>query len=88
LGDALVVAYGGQPIEERDLVGYLIVGMTLVAPAGDPAALIAMRANEELTNRTYDAAVRPELPPEVRAVLLENLADERRHLAWILGSAR
>jgi hypothetical protein len=44
---------------------------------------MAMRGNEELTNRRYDAALKDELPESCRTVVANNRNDERRHLAWI-----
>ena len=61
----------------------MIEGFTKVASRGDRSALQAMRGNEELTNRSYEAALKEKLPADVRALLEKNLADERRHLAWI-----
>ncbi len=78
-----VVRYGGQPKRTRDFKGFVIEGFTKVASRGDRSALQAMRGNEELTNRSYEAALKDNLPADVRALLEKNLADERRHLAWI-----
>jgi uncharacterized protein (TIGR02284 family) len=79
----VVKAFGGKPPEKRDLKGYVIQGFTKVMSRGDRSALLAMRGNEELTNRSYEAALKRDLPPEVRSLLERNLTDERRHLAWI-----
>lgn len=52
---------------------------------GDKAILEAMRTNEDDTNTAYARAVdHPDVSPEVRQVLSQNLADERRHCDWIL----
>jgi hypothetical protein len=50
---------------------------------GTVGALRAMRMNEKLTNKTYDKAVRLDLPPMALEVVTRNLEDERRHLAAI-----
>ena len=50
---------------------------------GDRSAVLAMRGNEELMNRTYAAALEKELPHEVRVIVERNYQDEKKHLAWI-----
>lgn len=80
---AMVLAYGGKPAKRRGLMGPLIEGFTAALATGNRTALLAMRGNEELTNRTYAAALRQPLPEGVRALIARNYADERRHLAWI-----
>jgi rubrerythrin len=51
---------------------------------GDKAILQAMKSNEEDTNTAYGRAVEHEdTPAQVKATLEQNLADERRHHAWI-----
>ncbi len=56
---------------------------------GDKAILLAMRSNEDDTNTAYSRAVEhPEITAEMREVLEQNLADERRHCEWILQSLR
>jgi hypothetical protein len=54
---------------------------------GDKAILEAMRTNEDDTNTAYGRAVEhPEATAEIRQVLEQNLADERRHCSWILNA--
>lgn len=79
----LVRAAGGEPAIKRDLKGFLIEGFTAVMSRGDRSALMAMLGNEELTTRTYEAALKTELSADARAVVERNFADESRHLAWI-----
>ena len=55
----------------------------LNAMGGTVGALRAMRTNEKLTNRSYDKALDFYMPPLGQAIVLENLKDERRHLATI-----
>ena len=78
-------ACGGEPDIRRDVKGFFIQGFTSITSMGDRSALYAMRMNEQLTNRSYDAALNHELPDRVRDVLERNRDDERRHLAWIQG---
>ncbi|AUX21883.1 ferritin [Sorangium cellulosum] len=80
---ALVTSLGGAPAQTRDLKGKLIEGFTAITSFGDQSALLAMRGNEELTNRKYEAALNEALTVEARAVVERNRADEQRHLAWI-----
>jgi uncharacterized protein (TIGR02284 family) len=75
--------YGGTPAEHTDIKGFFIAGFTKVASRGDRSALLAMLGNEELTNRSYEAALEHDLPDDVQALFRRNLSDERRHLAWI-----
>lgn len=75
---------GGTPEVHRDLKGFVIEGFTALMSRGDHSALLAMRGNEELTNRVYKAALEMEdLTPEARTVIERNYADEQRHVSWI-----
>lgn len=80
---AMVIAYGGKPAKRRGLMGPFIEGFTAVLAMGNRTALLAMRGNEELTNRAYAAALKRSLPERVRELIASNYADERRHVAWI-----
>jgi uncharacterized protein (TIGR02284 family) len=80
---AHVTSLGGIAARTRDLKGKLIEGFTAVTSMGDQSALLAMRGNEELTNRQYQAALDESLTSEARAIVERNYADEQRHLAWI-----
>lgn len=74
----------GEPIAvHRDFKGAILEGMTRLRSRGTLGALRAMRMNEKLTNRTYDKAAHVYMPPIGQVIVLENLADERRHLAAI-----
>jgi uncharacterized protein (TIGR02284 family) len=79
----VVVAAGGTPEAKADVKGFFIEGFTAITSRGDHSALLAMRGNEELTTRTYKAALGETLTPEARTVIERNFADEQRHLAWI-----
>lgn len=75
---------GHTPIEaHRDFKGVILEGMTRLRSRGTLGALRAMRMNEKLTNRTYDKASEVYMPPLGQVIVIENLADERRHLAAI-----
>lgn len=76
---------GGAPKEvSRDFKGILLEGMTaLRSVTGTLGALKAMRMAEKLTNSTYDSALALDLPGHVRAVVMVNREDERRHLSVI-----
>jgi uncharacterized protein (TIGR02284 family) len=77
--------YGEQPPSySPDFKGFLIQGFTAIRSAtGTEGALKAMKTNEELTNRTYLKALGRGFPPDVRAIVERNYADEQRHLRSI-----
>lgn len=75
---------GRMPVEaHRDVKGMILEGMTKLRSRSTLGALRAMRMNEWLTNRIYDRSAEFFMPPIGQAIVLENLADERRHLAAI-----
>jgi hypothetical protein len=75
---------GGEPVEaHRDFKGVILEGMTRLRSRGTLGALRAMRMNEKLTNRGYDKAAGVYMPPIGQVIVVENLTDERRHLAAI-----
>jgi uncharacterized protein (TIGR02284 family) len=79
-----VRALGGEPDVRKDWKGFLIEGFTAIMAQGDRSALMAMRGNEELTNKVYQNAVEmADLTPEIRSLLERNYSDEQRHLQWI-----
>lgn len=80
---AMVRQFGGEPAERGDIKGFFIQAFTKIVSHGDRSALMAMRGNELLTNKSYEKALENELPDEVKALLERNLEDERRHLHWI-----
>jgi uncharacterized protein (TIGR02284 family) len=81
-----VTALGGEPKQERDFTGYIVEGFTAIVSHGDHSALLAMRGNEELTNKQYKDALEETLPESARIVVQGNFEDEQRHLAWIKGA--
>lgn len=78
-----VSVLGGTPETGQDFKGKLIEGFTAITSHSDHSALMAMRGNEELTNRRYASALEEALPEGVRVVVEQNYQDEQRHLAWI-----
>lgn len=87
---ALIVRLGGEAPEQKpDLKGAALKGFTAITSAmGTEAALLAMIANEELTNRSYDAALDLSWEPGERELVEKNREDERRHLAWIKEASK
>jgi rubrerythrin len=77
---------GGEVPRSGDTKELLTTGKVAMGSLfGDKAILRAMRTNEDDTNTAYARAVEhPDVTAELRAVLEQNLADERRHCAWIL----
>jgi uncharacterized protein (TIGR02284 family) len=84
---ALVDSYGGKAATGPDVKQLLTKGKVVIADiiGNDRAILMAMRANEEVTNKTYEEVLTHigSVRPETRTLLERNLADERRHRAWI-----
>jgi len=60
--------------------GKVVLGSLL----GDEAILKAMKTNENDTNTAYERVVE-KAPPGALAIVQRGLADERRHLEWILA---
>jgi len=85
-----IVGLGGQPVPPLpDLKGTLLRGFAAVTSMmGTQAAVMAMVANEELTNRTYESALKMDWPPAQRALIEKNALDEKRHLAWLRSAAK
>ncbi len=79
---------GGRPVLGPDIKRVLTEGkVRLGALLGDRAILLAMRTNEEDTNTAYKRAVRHGgVDPRVQEILVRNLADERRHRAWLIDA--
>jgi uncharacterized protein (TIGR02284 family) len=76
---------GGTPPSEGSAKSLLTTGKVAIGSlAGDAAIIRAMKSNEDDTNTAYErACARADLKPAMRDVLQGNLADERRHRAWI-----
>jgi hypothetical protein len=59
-------------------------GKRPAAPISEHALLEALGRNEEGARAAYeDATSLPGLPLDVLAALERNLADQRKHLAWV-----
>lgn len=85
----IVLTLGGTPTQRPDVKGFFLKGFTAVTSMmGNEAALQAMRGNEELTSRTYRAALEEEWSDETRALIERNYSDEQRHLAFIEAALR
>lgn len=68
-----------------DLKSLLTQGKVVIMELrGDKGVLLAMKSNEEETNRAYERLNEFEnISPEVKELLERNLQDERRHFAWL-----
>jgi uncharacterized protein (TIGR02284 family) len=82
---ALVRELGELPPEAGDLKAVLTQGKVVVGGlVGDAGILHAMASNEDDTNTAYEQALkRTDILPRAAGLLKQNLADERRHRAWI-----
>jgi len=81
---SIVRDLGGTPIEaHRDFKGAVLEGMTRLRSRGTLGALRAMRMIEKVTNRGYNRSAEFYMPPIGQAIVMENLEDERRHLAVV-----
>lgn len=81
----VVESLGGSAPTKGDFKRVLTKGKVVIGQiAGDRGILMAMKSNEDDTNQAYEqAARRHDLPADTRDLLQRNLADERRHRAWI-----
>lgn len=82
---AVVAELGGTPATASDAKAMLTRGKVLMADMlGDRAILEAMKSNEDDTNTAYErASLHGGKTPAADKILARNLADERRHRAWI-----
>ena len=75
---------GAPPAFREDVKGAVIEKIAGIrALSGTEGALKALRSNERLTSAAYDAALRGDLPTELRSLIERNHADELRHFAAI-----
>lgn len=88
--NAEIVKIAEEPVgSSPDAKGAVLRGFTAITSVmGTQAALLAMLANEELTNRTYERALKIDWSPAQRALIERNFSDEKRHLAWIKQAAK
>lgn len=77
---------GGKPVDERVDPSRLLLGRIagLARPLGSWGALVAMLANEQLTNATYETLLEFDWDEEIADLLEENFDDETRHLDWVI----
>lgn len=77
---------GGVPPKGGDFKRVLTKGKVVIGNIiGDRGVLMAMKSNEDDTNAAYERVVkRTDLSPDLLDLLQRNLADERRHRAWIV----
>jgi uncharacterized protein (TIGR02284 family) len=80
-----VSSRGGVPAQHADFKRILTKGKVVFGGLmGDKQVLEAMKSNEDTTNKKYEEALAEVgLPLDVREVFERNLADERRHRAWL-----
>lgn len=75
---------GGTPPTAGDARQILTQGKAVIASLmGDKAILMAMRANEVITNARYAETVESRHANDIQTLLQRGLADERRHKAWM-----
>jgi uncharacterized protein (TIGR02284 family) len=75
---------GGEPASPSDLRPLRTAGRHAPAADCEHALLEALGRNEEGARAAYeDAASLPGVPLDVLAALERNLADQRKHLAWV-----
>lgn len=80
----IIQRLGGEPVLEGDIKRILTKGKVVIGGLlGDKAILGAMKTNEDDTNKAYERAVQHSFDASVMTILQRNLADERRHRAWI-----
>jgi rubrerythrin len=89
LSDQLV-ALATTPPRGPDVKSILTSGRVLIGSLmGDRAVLMAMKTNEDDTNRAYErASSRDDLPESLRELMKKNLEDERRHRVWLEAHLR
>ena len=82
---SFLVRMGDTPPTHGDFKRMLTKGKVIFGGLiGDRAILIAMKTNEDETNKKYERAVgHGGVAAELMDVFQRNLADERRHRAWI-----
>ncbi len=75
---------GGEPASPSDLRPLRAKKCASRSPECEHALLEALGRNEEGTRAAYeDATSLPGVPLDVLAALERNLADQRKHLAWV-----
>lgn len=80
---------GVTPPRDGDMKQWLTTGKVALADMmGDDAILKAMKTNEDDTVQAYEQALEnAAVDAELRPILEQGLADERRHRAWMDSTA-
>lgn len=88
--NATIERSGGSPVEQEARSNESFLGRLAdtAAALGPKGLLVAMIGNEMLTNGTYLSALQLPCDEEVRKLLLQNHADEQRHLRWLLEARK
>lgn len=80
----VVRSEGGTPPTGGDAMKIMTKGKVVIAGlVGDEAILMAMNANEKVTNTKYEEAVENGYAEHIQTLLRKGLDDERRHKQWI-----
>jgi uncharacterized protein (TIGR02284 family) len=81
----VIQTMGGQPPDlSPDFKGFVIEAFaTLSSFIGMKAALKALKATEEITNRYYGEIVSEEAPGSIKEMLRKHFSDEKIHLDYI-----
>jgi len=76
---------GREPPAGPEAMHWLASGKQVItALTGDKALLAAMKTNEDDTNTAYErAVVHGAVSPHLKELMRANLADARRHRAWL-----
>jgi len=83
----LVTRLGGTPAKGPDMQRFLTKGAVVISgiAGGDHAVLLAMRANEEITTKRYELALKADgMDEDVRKTVRANYEDEIRHRDWLV----
>ena len=84
-----VIALGDEPATKGDLKRFLTKGKVVIADfLGDKAIMMAMKTNEDQTNKAYKKALEGHYPQDVRDIMLNGLSDEQSHRDWIMAKLK
>jgi uncharacterized protein (TIGR02284 family) len=85
----IVRRLGGDAADNPGIKGVIRKTMTKVAGLGGPElTLKALRANEEVLNKTYAHHLSLDFPDDIKEIIRRNYQDEQRHLAWVDSALR
>jgi rubrerythrin len=84
LTDAIIQLGGNPPELSREARGVFLEGMTAgQSRMGERLALRACGTGEKFVNYKYEQVAGEDFPPDIRALIDRNFADEQRHLAFV-----